>query len=74
MNQKAESTYGRTIFLEVTDLGDGVVQIVASDFWLNEQTDIDQLYSLLDEMGESHFPIAIHIVDQDGNRHLSMIR
>lgn len=74
LNQNAKSTYGKKPFLELKDLGGGVVQIVASAFWLNEKTDITQLYSLFDKMGESHFPVAIHIVDQDGNRHLSMIR
>ncbi|MGD8387598.1 MAG: SH3 domain-containing protein [Desulfobacteraceae bacterium] len=74
LNQKVESTYGKKPFIEVKDLGDGVVQIKASDFWLNDQTDINQLYSLLKEMGKSPFPIAIHIVDQDGNRHLSILR
>lgn len=73
-NQNALAIHGRKPFIELIDMKYGVVQIVASDFWLNEQTDIIELYSLLDKTGISDFPIAIHIVDQDGNRHLSMIR
>lgn len=73
-NQSELSTYGRKPFIELKNMKNGVVQIVASDFWLKKQTDINKLYSLLDKTGISDFPIAIHIVDQNGNRRLSMIR
>jgi len=72
--KKLDREVGSKPFTEAIHLGEGIVQITATDFWLHEQTNIQYLYALLREMGESDFPVAIHVVDKNGNRHLSVMR
>ncbi len=73
-NASSKLYSGRKLFVDVNDLGDGIIEIVATNFWLNEKTNMTYIHSLLNEIGEDSFPIAIHIVDQNGKRHMSIIR
>ncbi len=73
-NESFKLDSGRKLFVDINDLGDGIIEIVATKFWLNEKTNMNYIHSLLNQIGEDSFPIAIHIVDQNGKRHISIIR
>lgn len=74
LNSSAALTTGTNPFIKLDNLGNGIVQITAKDTWLKGQIDIQIFDSLFDEIKGSKFPIAIHVVDKNGNRYLSIIR
>lgn len=72
LNDKVEPVAGYRFFTRVENLGDGIVQLTADDRWLaapkaDRESNLDTLFKLWDAHEASRLPIAVYIVDSDGD-------
>lgn len=79
LNDSAYQKAGVRFFDLVEDLGDGMVKVVATDFWLAAPPDLRQgnlntLFNLWDAAEATGLPIAVYIYDRQGNMRMKKTR
>lgn len=72
LNARARQRAGVDLFTKVENLGDGIVQISATDTWISapygdRQSNLNTLFDLWDAADGSGRPIMVRIVDARGN-------
>lgn len=70
LNEKAYRASGANHFTAVSDLGDGIVRVTATEAWVAteqaaRQRDMDALFALWDEAEGTGLPIMVQVVDRD---------
>lgn len=78
-NTQLKISQKTVFFTEAEDLGDGVIQVTATQRWLNSPKEIREKYlntifQLWNAADRSGLPITVHIADHDGSRRLSKWR
>lgn len=79
LNARINKKMGITFFTKAEELGNGIIQVTATDAWVNtpkpdKANTIRVLFELWDTAEGSGSPIAVYIVDKQGNQHMSMSR
>ena len=79
LNRRAKDRTGFDFFIIVENLGDGIVQITATDAWLSapradREGNLDTLFNLWDAADGSGLPIMVRIVDGDGELRMEKSR
>ena len=79
LNSSIKRESGILLFTKAENLGDGIVQVTATDTWLSapeseRQSSLQTIFNLWDEVEDSESPIAIYIVDKDGIQQMSKQR
>lgn len=79
LNARIKRKTGITFFTEPEDLGDGIVQVTATDTWLgapqsDRESNLRTIFQLWDAAEASGLPIAVYVVDKYGNQWMSMKR
>lgn len=79
LNAGIKSENGLEFFTKAEDLGSGIIQITATDAWINTTEDnktdaLHVLFNLWAEAAGTGSSIAIHIIDEQGTQHMSMYR
>jgi uncharacterized protein YgiM (DUF1202 family) len=79
LNTKIKSKMGLVYFTTAEEVGDGIIQIKATDTWVNtpkpdKENTLRIIFKLWDEAAGSGLPIAVYIVDKNDNQHMSMYR
>lgn len=79
LNNLIEDEHGMRLFTEAQDLGDGIVQVTATETWLSatkseQQNNLQTIFDLWNEADGTDLPIAVYVVDQRGNKVTSMSR
>lgn len=79
LNERVKKEVGYEFFTSAEDLGDGFIQITATDTWLDgslsdRESNLRTIFQLWDAADESRLPIAVYVIDETGNRRMSMTR
>jgi hypothetical protein len=79
LNAKAYGTTGANHFTGASDLGDGIVRVIATEAWLAKpqdarHKDMDALFDLWDAAEGTGLPILVQVVDRGGNVVLTRAR
>jgi len=79
LNTRIKRKTGITFFTKAEDLGDGIVQVTATDTWLSapqsdRKSNLRTIFQLWDAAEGSGLPIAVYVVDKTGNQRMSMKR
>ena len=79
LNTNIKSKMDLVYFTKAEELGDGIIQITATDEWVNmpkteKENTLRIIFKLWDKAEGSGLPIAVYIVDKNDNQHLSMYR
>lgn len=79
MNENIKSETGNTYFLKAKNLGDGVVEITATDAWLNspregKEKDLSEIFTIWDAAMVDLSHITVFIVNEGGERLMTMFR
>jgi hypothetical protein len=79
LNKEAEAIVGFRFFASVENLGDGMVQLIATRRWISEpegarQVILDRLFEMWDENEGTGLPIAVYLVDTEGEPFMSKAR
>ncbi len=79
LNARIKRKSGFTFFTKAENLGDGIIQVSATDKWLgaprtNRESNLRTIFQLWDAAEGSGLPIAVYVVDKHGNQHMSMKR
>ena len=79
VNSNIKRQHGIMLFTKSENLGDGIVQLTATDEWLrtsqsNKDNSLQIVFKICDEIEGSGLPIAVYIVDENGNRQMTMKR
>jgi SH3-like domain-containing protein len=79
LNARINKKMGITFFTQAEELGNGIIRVTATDAWVNtpkpdKANTIRILFELWDTAEGSGSPIAVYIVDKQGNQHMSMSR
>lgn len=79
LNAQLEKQTGITLFTKAENLGDGIIQITATNTWLSsKQSDKERnllaIFQLWNEIEASGLPIAVYIVDKSDVRQMTMKR
>lgn len=72
LNRRVESQSDVTFFTDVEDLGDGIIQVTATNTWLggrqeDQESNVQTLLNMWEAAEDSELPIAVRVVDEDGN-------
>ena len=72
LNNKVKPVAGFPFFTKVENLGDGIVQLTAHNLWLvasrdDRESNLNTLFNLWSAHEASGLPIAVYIVDSQGN-------
>ena len=72
LNNKVTRIAGFSFFAKVENLGDGIVQVTAHDRWLaaprlDRESNLNTLFNLWSAHEASGLPIAVYIVDSEGD-------
>jgi uncharacterized protein YgiM (DUF1202 family) len=79
LNARIKSTTGITFFTKTENLGDGIVQVTATDTWLSapqsdRESNLRTIFQLWKAAEGSGLPIAVYVVDKYGNQRMSIKR
>ena len=79
LNASVEQRSGVRLFTKAENLGDGMVQVTATDRWLNapradQKSSLKTVFQMWDAADGSGLPIAVYVVDERGNQRMSMKR
>jgi uncharacterized protein YgiM (DUF1202 family) len=79
LNARIKRKTGITFFTKVENMGDGIVQVTATDKWLSapqsdKESNLRTIFQLWDAAEGSGLPIAVYVVDKYGNQRMSMKR
>ncbi len=79
LNEKIEKSTGYRFFTKSEYLGDGIVQVTATDYWLSvsetdRQKNLRTIFDMWDATEKSDLPIAVYVVDKHGNQRMSLRR
>ena len=79
LNARIKRKTGITFFTEAENMGDGIVQLTATDTWLSapqpdRESNLRTIFQLWDAAEGSGLPIAVYVVDKYGNQQMSMKR
>ncbi len=79
LNARIKRKTGLTFFTKAENLGDGIVQVTATDIWLraprtDRESNLRTIFQLWDAAEASGLPIAVYVVDKHGNQRMSMKR
>lgn len=79
LNSNIKRKMDLVYFTKAEELGDGIIQITATDAWVNlpkpdKENTLHIIFKLWEENEGSGLPIAVYIVDKNDNQHLSMYR
>lgn len=79
LNTQLRISTGNVFFTEAEDLGEGIIQVTATDRWLNRpKTDREKIlktiFQLWDSADSTGLPITVYIADQNGIRRMEEIR
>lgn len=79
LNARIERRTGLRFFTKAENLGDGIVQVTATDTWLSapradRESNLRTIFRLWDAAEGSGLPIAVYVVDRHGNQQMSMKR
>lgn len=79
LNARIKRKTGITFFTKAENLGDGIVQVTATDTWLSapqsdRESNLRTIFQLWDAAEGSGLPIAVYVVDKYGNQRMSMKR
>lgn len=79
LNRKVENITGYRLFTQSRNLGDGMIEVTASDIWLKgtqaeKQANIQTIFNMWDAADGTRLPIAVYVVDKYGNRQMSKTR
>ncbi|HET6467793.1 MAG TPA: hypothetical protein VFG43_05380, partial [Geminicoccaceae bacterium] len=72
LNDRVRRAAGVDVFAKVEDLGDGTVELTATEAWLKapeaaRRANLDTLFRLWDSVHESEDAIVVRIVDDEGD-------
>ncbi len=75
LNSSIKKKTGVTFFTKVENLGDGIIQVTATDIWLSgpkaaRQSNLDTLFKIWDAADGSGLPIAVYVVDKNGKQQM----
>ena len=76
LNQTIKRTAGFTFFTEATYLGDGIIQITATDVWLSapysdRTSGLQTVYDMWEAADGTGLSIAVYVVDSAGIRRMT---
>jgi hypothetical protein len=79
LNGQIKKKTGIIFFTKAENLGDGIVQVTATDIWLSapesdRKSNLNTIFQLWNEAEGSGLPIAVNVVDNYGNQRMSMKR
>jgi len=79
LNAKIRRSTGYNFFTKSENLGDGIVQVTATDVWLSapladRKSNLRTIYDMWDAAEKSDLPIAVYVVDEYGNQRMSLGR
>lgn len=79
MKENIQRQTGNTYFLKAEDLGGGTVEVTATAAWLNSprekrEEDLSELFRIWDAVMVDKSHITVFIVDENGERLMSMFR
>lgn len=79
LNARIKRKTGITFFTKSENLGDGIVQVTATDTWLSapqadRESNLRTIFQLWDAADGSGLPIAVYVVDKYGNQRMSTKR
>lgn len=79
LNEKVRKQTGLTFFTGADDLGDGIIQITATETWLSgpksdRESNLRTVFNMWDAADNSSLPIAVYVIDRNGNHRMSMTR
>ncbi len=79
LNTSVKRKTSITFFTKAENLGDGIVQVTATDIWLSapqsdRESNLHTIFQLWDAAEDSGLPIAVYVVDKYGNQRMSMKR
>ena len=79
LNARIKQQTGIIFFTQADDMGDGIVQVTATDNWLSgpladRKSNLNTIFQLWDTAEGSGLPIAVYVVDQNGNQRMSQKR
>jgi uncharacterized protein YgiM (DUF1202 family) len=79
LNATIERKTGFAFFTKAENMGDGIVQVTATDTWLSapledRKSNLRTIFQMWDEAEGSGLPIAVYVVDKYGNQRMSMKR
>ena len=75
LNNKIRRQTGYTFFTNVENMGDGIVQVTASDIWLSaprsdREGNLQTIFNMWEAAEKSDLPIAVTVVDKHGNQRM----
>ncbi len=78
-NKHLKYSKSMVFFTEAEDLGDGIIQVTATERWLNSPKEtrekyLNTIFQLWNSADRSGLPITVHIAEHNGTRHLSKSR
>lgn len=79
LNERVERQTGLVFFTAAKDMGDGIIQVTATDTWLSapkadRESNLRTIFNMWDAAEGSGLPIALYVVDHRGNRQMIMSR
>jgi len=79
LNNNIKNKTGILFFTHAENLNDGIIQITATDTWLNaplknRQQSLKTIFNIWNAAEGTELPIAVYIVDKKGNKRMSMNR
>jgi len=79
LNTNIKNKMGLVYFTKAEELGDGIIQITATDEWVNmpkteKENTLRIIFKIWDKTEGSGLPIAVYIVDKNNNHHMSLYR
>lgn len=77
LNTRIAKQTGSTFFTKPEDLGNGVIQVTATDKWLNttneeKERNLRAIFDLWNHAEGNPPAMAVHVIDKDGNHQMSM--
>ena len=72
LNERAENLAGVELFTGAENLGDGIIQVTATDVWLNasvsdRESNLNTIYKLWEAADGTGLPIAVYVVNKNGD-------
>jgi len=79
LNERIRRENGTDYFLNASELGNGSIQVTASEVWLQKsmqekQEDLVEIFEIWAAAVEEGMSISVDIIDGDGDKSMSMLR